>query len=70
MPKGKHSVIQSELTSAINQVTKPVKVAIAFTELRCSFGDSALVPDISVLLRDRVPLDKYGAVADVLFHRA
>ena len=65
MPKGKHSVIQSELTAAINRITKPAKVAIAFTELRCAFGGNALVPDISVLRRDRIPLDEYGAVADV-----
>ncbi|MGB3765639.1 MAG: Uma2 family endonuclease [Phormidesmis sp.] len=65
MPKGKHSVIQSELTAAVNRITKPAKVAIAFTELRCSFGGNALVPDISVLLRDRIPRDEYGAVADI-----
>ena len=50
MPKGKHSMIQGELIAAISSATKPSKIARAFPELRCSFGGSALVPDITVFL--------------------
>lgn len=38
MPQGKHSTLQIELASAINQVAKPKKLAYAFTELRCTFS--------------------------------
>jgi len=46
MPQGKHSTIQIELASAINQVGKPQKLAYALTELRCG---GSIVPDIAVL---------------------
>jgi len=49
MPQGKHSTIQIELASAINQVGKPQKLAYALTELRCTFGGGSIVPDIAVL---------------------
>jgi Uma2 family endonuclease len=39
MPKRKHSIIQGELTTAINQVAEPQKLAFASPELCCSFGD-------------------------------
>ena len=43
MPQGKHSAIQSELVPTINSKLRGVKIARAFTELRCSFGDRAIV---------------------------
>jgi|SRR6478672_5083496 len=65
MPKGKHSVIQTELSPAINLVLKPKKIARAFSELRCTFGDRSIVPDISVFLWDRIPRDENGEIANV-----
>ncbi|MGL5796179.1 MAG: Uma2 family endonuclease, partial [Waterburya sp.] len=38
MPQGKHSVIQRELTLAIDSQLKSSKTARAFPELRCIFG--------------------------------
>ncbi|MBW4573200.1 MAG: Uma2 family endonuclease [Tolypothrix carrinoi HA7290-LM1] len=61
---GKHSTIQTELVSAINQVGKQQKLAYAFTELRCTFGDRSLVPDIAVFEWQRIPLDAKGRVAN------
>ncbi|HAA31195.1 MAG TPA: hypothetical protein DCE56_30125 [Cyanobacteria bacterium UBA8553] len=60
MPQTKHSMLQLELSSAINQVGKPKKLAYAFPELRCTFGGRSLVPDIAVFLWQRVPLDERG----------
>lgn len=48
MPQGQHSVIQTYLAETINQVTRKQKIALALTELRCTFGDRSLVPDIAV----------------------
>jgi Uma2 family endonuclease len=39
MPEGEHSAIQTELPPTINVILKPQRIARAFTELRCTFGN-------------------------------
>ncbi len=65
MPQGKHSIIQRELTFAIDRPLRDLKVARAFPELRWTFGDRSTVPDISVILWDRIPRNPDGTVANV-----
>ena len=65
MPQGEHSVIQTELASAINLVLKPKQMARPFSELRCTFGGRSIVPDISVFTCSRIPRKEKGAVANV-----
>jgi Uma2 family endonuclease len=67
MPQGKHSILQSELVTNINFVVKPQKVALAFPELRCTFGGRSIVPDVAIFAWERIPLDERGEVANV-FH--
>ncbi len=64
MPQGKHSTLQIELASAINQVGKAKKLAYAFTELRCTFAGKSIVPDIAVFEWQRIPLDENGQIAN------
>ncbi|QSJ18415.1 Uma2 family endonuclease [Nostoc sp. UHCC 0702] len=64
MGQGKHSIIQTELSSAINQVAKSPKLALALTELRCTFGGRSLVPDIAVFEWSRIPTDEDGEIAN------
>jgi Uma2 family endonuclease len=64
MPQGKHSTIQGELFLAINAVVKTKKIARAFPELRCTFGERSIVPDLSVFLWDRIPRDEKGEIAN------
>ena len=64
MPKGNHSTIQTELSSAINVALKPQKIARAFSELRCTFGGRSTVPDVTVFTWDRIPRDSNGEIAD------
>ena len=64
MPKGKHSTIQTELSAAINVVIKQQKTARAFSELRCTFGERSIVPDITIFTWDRIPRDDNGEIAD------
>lgn len=64
MPKGKHSRIQAKLTNAINLIAEEKKIAIAFPELRCTFGDKSIVPDIVVLTYNRIPKDEDGDIAN------
>jgi Uma2 family endonuclease len=64
MPKGKHSRLQGKFVPAINEVVNPKKVACAFPELRCTFGERSTVPDIAVFVWNRIPLDETGEIAN------
>ncbi|NJN74421.1 MAG: Uma2 family endonuclease [Limnothrix sp. RL_2_0] len=64
MPQGKHSVIQGELISFIKIAVKKQHIARAFPELRCTFGDRSIVPDISVFTWERIPRDENGEIAN------
>jgi Uma2 family endonuclease len=64
MPQGKHSTLQGELLPAINGVVKPERLARAFPELRCTFGNRSTVPDIAVFVWSRIPRDENGEVAN------
>jgi Uma2 family endonuclease len=65
MPQGKHSRLQGELMSAINSVLKPQRIAEAFPELRCTFGERSTVPDVAVFTWSRIPVDENGDIANV-----
>ena len=64
IPQGKHSTIQTELSTAINAAVKPQRIARAFSELWCTFGERSTVPDVSVFSWDRIPRDENGAIAN------
>jgi Uma2 family endonuclease len=64
MPQGKHSIIQRELTFAIDRPLRDRKIARAFPELRCTFDQRSTVPDISILLWDRIPRNEDGTVSN------
>lgn len=64
MPKAKHSTLQFELAAAINQQGKPEKIAYALPELRCTFRDRSIVPDIAVLRWQNLPRDEDGDIGD------
>lgn len=64
MPQGKHSIIQRELSFFLTGVFRLEKTAQAFPELRCTFGDQSLVPDITVFRSQRIPRDSNGEVAN------
>ncbi|NJK28166.1 MAG: Uma2 family endonuclease [Coleofasciculaceae cyanobacterium SM2_3_26] len=64
MPQGRHSRIQQKLSAAINAVTESDEIALALPELRCTFGDRSLVPDIAVFRWERIPLTEAGNIVD------
>lgn len=64
MPQGEHSRIQGELCETINRVAKPQKIAIAFPELRCTFGEASVVPDVAVFQWERIPRKSSGRIAN------
>jgi Uma2 family endonuclease len=55
MPQFQHSTFQIEIAAAINLIGKPQKLAFAFPELRCNFGDISIVPDIAVMRWKNIP---------------
>ncbi|WP_026789175.1 Uma2 family endonuclease [Planktothrix rubescens] len=63
-PQGKHSTIRGELVTAINAILKPAKIARAFPELRCTFEERSIVPDVCVFTWNRIPRDHNGAIAN------
>ena len=64
MPQGEHSRIQTRLAAAIDAVGEPERKALAFTELRCTFCDRSIVPDISVFTWARIPRTPKGRIAN------
>jgi Uma2 family endonuclease len=66
MPQGKHSAIQGELVSVVNQALKPQRIARAFPELQCTFGGRSIVPDVVVLTWPQIPRDDNGEIANTV----
>lgn len=64
MPQARHSRLQSKLLEAINGVAAEPKIAYAFPELRCTFGDRSIVPNIAVLRWEHIQLDALGEPID------
>ncbi|NJL83118.1 MAG: Uma2 family endonuclease [Chloroflexaceae bacterium] len=58
MPKTRHSRLQGKLINVINEVTEANHIAYAFPELRCTFGDRSIVPDIAVFRWQNIELDE------------
>jgi Uma2 family endonuclease len=65
MPQGKHSSIQTELSTTVNIQLRPQRIARAFSELRCTFGGRSTVPDVSVFIWGRISRDENGEIANV-----
>ncbi|AMA09213.1 Uma2 family endonuclease [Picosynechococcus sp. PCC 73109] len=64
MPQGEHSIIQTFLSSRINEVGTSSKIALALTELRCNINGRSFVPDISVFIWKRLPKTASGRIAN------
>jgi Uma2 family endonuclease len=64
MPQGHHSIIQSELATELSLTLRRTGIATTFTELRCTFGDRSIVPDLAVFENARVP-NHAGEIANV-----
>jgi Uma2 family endonuclease len=65
MLQGKHSILQTRLVMIINAVLMEQCIATAFTELRCTFGDRSIVPDISIIKQEDIPEDENGEIANI-----
>lgn len=50
MPQGKHSRLQLKFCDVVNAVAEEQQIAMAFPELRCTFGGRSIIPDAAVFL--------------------
>ena len=65
MPQGQHSRLQLMLCNRVNAVTEDAQIALALPELRCTFGDRSIVPDVAVFRWDRLPINAEGEIENV-----
>ncbi|MBE9205516.1 Uma2 family endonuclease [Nostoc sp. LEGE 06077] len=59
MGGGKHSLLQKRLVAIIDDLDSNYE---AFPELRCTFGNRSVVPDVVVLSKNLLPLDDSGEI--------
>jgi Uma2 family endonuclease len=65
MPQGQHSRLQLRLCNAVNIVAEEAPIALAFPELRCTFGSRSIVPDLAVFRWERLPINVEGEIENV-----
>jgi Uma2 family endonuclease len=63
-PKTRHSVLQRRLVAAIQAYAEPRRLAQAFPELRTTFADASVVPDVAVYRWSRLPVHADGSWID------
>jgi Uma2 family endonuclease len=64
MPQGEHSRLQVKVCTVINQAAETPKIAYAFPELRCTFANNSIVPDVAVFRWQRIPVEPSGRIAN------
>jgi len=67
MPQGEHSRLQAKLCAGINQATEADKIAYAFPELRCTFVEQSLNPDVAVFRWEHIPRTASGRIENRFF---
>jgi Uma2 family endonuclease len=65
VPQGQHSRLQLEFCNTVNAVTEDKQIALALPELRCTFGNRSIVPDVAVFRWERLPVNAEGEIENV-----
>jgi Uma2 family endonuclease len=65
MPQGQHSRIQLKFCNTVNAITEDKQIALALSELRCTFGNRSIVPDVAVFRWERLPINAEGEIENV-----
>ena len=68
MPKGIHSRLQTRLARAIDLIAEDSKIALALTELRCTFAGRSIVADIAVIRWQNLAFDPDGEISNLFNH--
>lgn len=64
VPKTRHSRLQGKLIHKINEVVEAKQIAYGFPELRCTFGERSIIPDIAVFRWENIAIDETGEPLD------
>jgi Uma2 family endonuclease len=64
MPRTRHARLQGKLMDVLNRVAESERIAYAFPELRYTFGNRSIVPDIAVLRWENIKFDENGEPID------
>lgn len=64
MPQGQHSRIQLKLANTINELMETTQTAMAFPELRCTFDNKSIVPDVAVFTWEHLPVNDDGTISN------
>jgi Uma2 family endonuclease len=67
MPKLDHSGVQADLTRTIDAALRTDRQARAFPELRCTFDNRSIVPDVTVLPWPKIARDQNGKLSGEIF---
>jgi Uma2 family endonuclease len=65
VPQGQHSRLQLKFCNTVNAVTEDKQIALALPELRCTFGNRSIVPDVAVFQWQRLPINAEGEIENV-----
>jgi Uma2 family endonuclease len=63
-PKGRHSRLEYTIPDWLNRAAEPLKLGLAFPELRTTHSGASPVPDVSYYRWDRIPRDETGQIGD------
>jgi len=63
-PQGQHGVLQFDVADRFNRFARPKKLALAIPELRATYGEFSLVPDVAVYRWARIPRTPDGKIAN------
>ncbi len=62
-PKSDHGRLQPTIARLLDQAAEPGRLGWAFTETRATFAGRSVVPDVTFYLRDRIPRESDGHMA-------
>jgi Uma2 family endonuclease len=66
VPQGQHSRLQLKFCNTVNAaVTEDKQIALALPELRCTFGNRSIVPDVAAFRWERLPINTEGEIENV-----
>ncbi len=65
IPQGQHGIIQKKLLLTIDPILCDADIAQTFPELRCTFGDRAVVPDVVVFEEAKISYCENGDIENV-----
>ncbi len=62
-PQQRHGLIQAELVAAIAAFARPRRLGLAFVELRCTYANRSILPDVAFLAWERLQVDADGMLS-------